>query len=893
MLALALGVLLLPGAGWKGSGVGPAPGPDPAVRGGLDPSSVDAPAGPGPAALGPSADPGPAGGPSGSSAPENLTLTGGSVLNLSHSISVANLTVEGSAELIFGNSSWSATLSIYGNVYLSGHGRLLLWDTYVDVVGTYTGERTVFVNDSARLTLNEALVSSDNVGWNGELYGDANFTLLSSALNWHSVLQFHDNATFYADNSKVEADVQPADSTTITQIGCGGGALWFPFYGGVNGTFSFPAPNEETNWSFPPSGATGLHYRVRLHEDWPALYAVTLYDGSNVTVENTSELDTTFLPVDGTVTGAGLRFGLNANYTFASGPFRLHLLNVTVDSWSFYPVDSDLTLNDSQLGEVMGWEGSRMLLQDSNLTDLGGYYAVYENSSLTVSDCTVGSTVMGNDDGTVLLENSTVLPGETVLAVNSATIAAFNVTLGAGAEYEAQQQGEIAVHEPLTVAATLDGRPAPGANVTVRPADGEGPALAQPTNGAGVAQFYPEVLLVNASGNRSSGALTLTALARDAAAAANLSVEGPTVWNATLAPLVSATVPSDGAQQVAVATNLTFSFLFPMNRSATVGALELDPDLAAQAFWSLDSRTLTVVPQPAWPAGSLIEAILGEGARTADGIGFDAPYEINFTTAPAVVRTPAPEVVGSTPGAGATEVGLSATVVVTFSEAMEAEATASAFSVAPAVPGGRTTVNGTTLLWTAAAPFSPSTTYTIDVATNATALDGATLGQAWSAAFSTLPSDEVPTLVASDPANGTTLATVPGDVVLTWNLAMDPTSTIAAFAVAPFWPGTVTVRGPNLTWTPSTPLARNTTYTLSVNLGAESLAGVPLVAREWMSFHVAAGPAPGGTTVPRPSTGPSPWPEPWAIALVLVAAGGMFAAGYFVRGRRPPPPTAE
>ena len=854
--------------------------------------------------LGPSvrsgrADPGPlepakgSAGPSTPTTAANLSLGGSTVMNLTHSTTVDNIEISGSAELVFGNSSWTATLTILGNVYLLGSGRLYLWDTYVDLVGSYTGERTVYLNDSAHAVLNEAFVSSDNVGWNGEISDDANLTVLSSALEWHSVLQFHDNSTFYSYNSKVEADVQPSGGVRITQEASAGSALWFPFYDGNTGTFSFPAADVETNWSFPPSGATGISYRVLLRSDWPALFAVTQYPGSNITIRNTAGIDETFLPVNGAIEGSGFRFGENANFTFATTQFRLHLDNVSIDSWSFYPVNSTLTLDDSQLGEVMGWGGSEMTLEDSNLTDLGGYYATFENSRLTIANCTVGSTVTAYDSGRILLENSTVIPNESVLAVNDGTIDAVNVTLDPGASYAAQESGLVRVEEPLTVAVAFGGVPVEGARVSLRSTVGPGLNDTNRTGPSGTARFYPVSEQVAATGNRSLGAVSMSASSGLDIASATLDVAGPTTWDAALEPLVRSTFPGNGTREPAGSWSVNISFGFPMNESSVAAALRMTPAVAVSLAWSLSATNLSIVPAASWPPGTTVNVSIGTGASTASGLDFPLPFGFEFVVPSGIAPLPAPTLAGSTPSNGASGVGLFPTIVVTFSLPMDPTTTAAAFAIQPSVPGPSPTVNGSALFWTGAGPLDPGTDYSVTIGSTASALDGEPLSVPASFRFETVPASAVPRALSESPSNGSTLSASPEAIEIHWSVPMDPSETALAFAIVPAEPGNLAIVGANLTWTPSSPLPPNTTYTVYVGLGARSAPGVPLLTPFWTSFRVqnSEGPSGLGPVGRGAASGPALlW---WVLGAAAGVAIAGFAVGYWTRGaagRRQPGP---
>lgn len=877
------GALLLPHPTLLGSArtIGVAP------PRGLDPFAAPVPSGPAfdPASAPRSAQP---------SGYPNIVLSGSTVLNLSRSLSIENLVVSGSAQFIFGNSSWTATLSIYGDVFLSGSAHVRWWDAYVDLEETYTQEQSVYVNGSARLTLNEAFVSSNGLSWDGESYGTSNVTVLSSEISAHTVFQFHDSTTAYIVNSKVSADLQPSGNATIYQATSAGSAFWFPFADGNTGEYSFPAPDLETSWSFPPNGTSGIGYRIDLVEDWPSLFATTLYPGSNVTIANTSGLDATFLPVGGSLVGAGFRFGENPNFTFATSQFRLHLVNVSIDSWAFYPVDSSLTLSDSQLGEVNGW-ASTMDLVGSNLTYNGGYYAAFENSTLAISNCTIGSTVEGYDTSNVTVSNSSVDADESIIAVNNASITATNVSLGTGATYQAQQSGTITVRAGWTVTPSEAGRPVPGA--TIR-AVGGGPLpvdVTALTGSDGSAWLALPMEEVDAAGTVRAGPIDLFA-ASAGDIAETVTGGGPSgAWAAPLTPWVASTSPSNGSAGVAADTPIEISFADPMNESATDAAIAVTPNVPVSiAGWSLNGTVVALVPTLNWTSGTTVSVTVGDGASTVLGFGAPGPFTFAFSIVPEVPPPPVPAVSGTDPAGNETNVSLRSAIAVAFTAPMAPGPTVSAFSATPALPAGTIEVNGSVLLWTGAAPLAPSTTYVVTIAATATSTVGVPLSAAYRFSFSTVSSSEVPVLLDADPSNGSRLAAAPTAIVLTFSVPMDPAGTVGAFAIAPSVPGAVTVSGPSVTFTPAEALPANQTYVVSVGLGATSASGVPLLDPVRVSFTVLAIPTPPGHsssgTTTTPAKGSSGNPD-LEIAVTGIVVGAVALGAGVLIGRRARPPS--
>jgi hypothetical protein len=301
--------------------------------------------------------------------------------------------------------------------------------------------------------------------------------------------------------------------------------------------------------------------------------------------------------------------------------------------------------------------------------------------------------------------------------------------------------------------------------------------------------------------------------------------------------------------------------------------------------WSFDGMTLEISPTSPWRANSTASVTIGPGARSLGGLDFPAAYVDTFHVAPITNPTPVPTVLGSSPGDGASNVSLTSPIVLAFSEPMDAASTAAAFSVQPALPPGNLSVNGTLLSWSGVAPLRPSTTYLVELQTMARDLGGQTLATNWFATFSTIAVDLVPVLVSSTPSNGSVLSSPPTEVILTWNVPMDPASTEAAFHVAPDQAGSLAVMGDELTWTPVGSAPTNGTITVSVGTGARSLANVPVLTEQSVEFAWHWG-LPSLLHAPG-SSGQGPFlyseaSELWGLLIIAVAG---FLVGYWVRGR--------
>jgi len=220
-----------------------------------------------------------------------------------------------------------------------------------------------------------------------------------------------------------------------------------------------------------------------------------------------------------------------------------------------------------------------------------------------------------------------------------------------------------------------------------------------------------------------------------------------------------------------------------------------------------------------------------------------------------------PTVISTNPANLAVNVPLTQIVSVTFNEAMDpATITPAAFTLlSPGSPGGR--VDGSTrveisgtLSYDAATftmNFTPSTklasgaTYTGTVATSVKDVTGNALqvNYVWTFSTGALVS---PTVVSTDPANNASGVLLNKVVTATFSVPMDPlTVTATTFTLkqgATVVTGVVSYTGLIASFTPSSPLASNTTYTATVTAGAKNVPGTPLANDYVWTFNTGTSP---------------------------------------------------
>jgi hypothetical protein len=195
---------------------------------------------------------------------------------------------------------------------------------------------------------------------------------------------------------------------------------------------------------------------------------------------------------------------------------------------------------------------------------------------------------------------------------------------------------------------------------------------------------------------------------------------------AVIPPTVVSWMPMMGAANLPANTTCTVTFTSPMAPStitASTVTLGIPGSTAVTTTLSLDStqKVLTITPGAPLQAGGNYQLVVNTTVEDYSGIGLVSPFVLNFSTS---MIPPAVYMNMITPANGATDVPLSAQVIVQFTESVE-NVTSTTFTVTPTdnpVDGGSGPVAGTVIpdptgYYATFAPpssgYQPTTTYQV------------------------------------------------------------------------------------------------------------------------------------------------------------------------------------
>jgi hypothetical protein len=250
---------------------------------------------------------------------------------------------------------------------------------------------------------------------------------------------------------------------------------------------------------------------------------------------------------------------------------------------------------------------------------------------------------------------------------------------------------------------------------------------------------------------------------------------------------------------------------------------------------------VTFTPAADLATHTVFTATITTAAQDLSGVSLASNFMWSFSTASAA--TP-PTVISTVPVNGAVNVPINQALSATFNEAMTtASIDAATFTLKATTSGTAVTgtVNyvaaGSTATFTPNASLAPTTEYTATITDGAEDLAGTPIAKpyVWTFTTAAAPLAVPPTVISTIPADLATDVPLNQIVSATFSLPMKP-STINSTDFTLTGPGSTPVAGlvayaavgNSLTFTPTTNLAANTTFTATITTGAQDLAGTAL-----------------------------------------------------------------
>jgi predicted RNA-binding protein with TRAM domain len=278
-----------------------------------------------------------------------------------------------------------------------------------------------------------------------------------------------------------------------------------------------------------------------------------------------------------------------------------------------------------------------------------------------------------------------------------------------------------------------------------------------------------------------------------------------------------------------------------MNRESVEAAFKIEPGMEGEFSWSPKggsaSDHLQFAPREPWATSTLYQVTIDSSASDTAGIKLSEPYQFSFTTAPVTIES-------TSPRHNDTQVSPHVRILIAFNTDMDATSVNSAFSMLDSelndVTGDFHWSGLQRVEFRPASSLAAGETYTVTIDTTASDSRGAKLPEPYQFSFTT----ESIEISYTSPRHNDTQVSPLATIRITFNTDMDVESVNSAFSMLDselndvtgdfHWSGLQRVE-----FRPSSALAVNETYTVTIDITASGIRGERLPEPYQFSFTTA------------------------------------------------------
>ncbi|MES2863450.1 MAG: Ig-like domain-containing protein [Bacteroidota bacterium] len=308
-----------------------------------------------------------------------------------------------------------------------------------------------------------------------------------------------------------------------------------------------------------------------------------------------------------------------------------------------------------------------------------------------------------------------------------------------------------------------------------------------------------------------------------------------------LCPEVSATSPANGETSVALNKVITVTFNKEMNPS-TINATSftiVNGTTSIPGIITYSGNTASFTPTVNLVANKTYIGKVTTAVKDLDGNAMLEDFIWTFSTG----TTLQPLVISTDPASNETGVVLNKIITATFNTAMNPttiNGTSFTLKQGTTSIAGVVSYSGTTASFVPTLPLSINTVYTATITTGVQNVSGIALSSdyVWNFTTGTLTA---PIVMSTDPLNSETGVALNKIITASFNMPMDPSTISGTTFMVKIGTnsvsGTVSYIGTTATFTPSSNLSNNTTYTATITTGAKNLAGVSIANNYVWTFN--------------------------------------------------------
>ncbi len=307
-------------------------------------------------------------------------------------------------------------------------------------------------------------------------------------------------------------------------------------------------------------------------------------------------------------------------------------------------------------------------------------------------------------------------------------------------------------------------------------------------------------------------------------------------WIALVAAAASPSVVGRspvGSEELQLDETLEVAFDSEMDRASVEAAWSIAPSMEGSFRW-IDDRHVQFVPETEWQRDTVYKVTIADSARSLAGEPISSGYAFEFRTVGYL------DVTQVLPEDGAEGVTVDSPIFVMFNRPVVPLLSLSdprqadlpdPLVIEPSVPGTGEWVNTSVYVFTPDGPLMGGTVYTATVAGGLTDTTGGLLAEDVRWQFSTVR----PQVVRVSPSSNDDLVPIDTTIRITFNMPVSLSSVEDRFVLRKSGilgdlfpsrvPGSLSLDGNTVVFTPETPLAFKQTYVLSLDAGVTAAVG--------------------------------------------------------------------
>ncbi|MBL0048308.1 MAG: T9SS type A sorting domain-containing protein [Bacteroidetes bacterium] len=309
--------------------------------------------------------------------------------------------------LIFKN----ANATNVGDVYVFGHGKLFADSSTLIFPQQFFYERSLLVVQHGYARMQNCSLNYSGYSHNLFLADSGKAEFKNIHQNDFTTCGMFGSPSISIDGCNIAGEYILNDKSTSIFKNVDTLLLWHQIPDSALINFSFPSGDTVSSYLFNNTlpGINGIDYSVQVDSSRTVWWALMPVNGSDVTLSNSKvrAIGAWFMRGDNVSVTGVYDNSTYSNYVMPVTDRNLHLINCTVQTWSFYAFDSShVDITACQLGEVGCQSRSSIFSSQFILDGSGGYFWATDTSFILANDVDVYSTVRSEKNGIFVLAYS-------------------------------------------------------------------------------------------------------------------------------------------------------------------------------------------------------------------------------------------------------------------------------------------------------------------------------------------------------------------------------------------------------------------------------------------------------------------------------------------------------